>query len=781
MRLRLTVLLCCCGFGLFAQTDSSLLLKPERLAERDIRYRNQGEQKVKAVSATRSLEEVDQLPFSVWVVTAEDILRNGYVTLGDVLRAAPGVRVSQPGNALEGETFMVRGLPGNSHVKILINDVPIKPAIAPGMPIGAQLPIRQAERIEVFYGPASAVYGDEAVAGVINIILKETERPIFTQADLAFGNFGYNNLDLMLGGKLFKDQKIFRFSLYGSSTVREYTDIFYDSKLFTPKNYLPFRLDSNLYRLNGNYRPREVGDSVARTALLPHESRLLGINLQWRGVHFNYNRLERFDHSALGLSPLAQSYANPSNRIAERIETFAFSFQKLRRKRTATNTLSVLHYKVSSTSTFTPIFDRLSTALYYAKSPQLKSDTARQATLSTIFHEYAANERYFAANGIDVRLESRISATLTPNLYLNAGLQANVGGGVPPMGYFPGPTEVRISGESKPPNPRPFGFASDGNANLNAFGQLHWQGKRMTVIGGAAINYAFEAPLVLSPRLALLYHLDSSINLRANYSDGFRRTPVYSRVNTYTIRTDNAPQAEAFAPNQQTVEHLRSAEFGLRRNQGNFTTDMVFFYQEARDLIRNGYLLQTDSFVWQYGFMPAPGLAMSMWGFQGSIGDDFLNSDLGKNKDRPGNTEIRARIEFYFQYSRGREWFGYGLPATRDIRNYPRWITQFRFSLQSNRWEFIVNSNRHNGILSSAVVYRDFYQRTAFGDYNKAYRTWDVMLRLYLSNHFLLYLHSQNIFNRHYAGIDATGTPDDLIYNPQPGRVLRFGVNYNMN
>jgi outer membrane cobalamin receptor len=124
------------------------------------------------------------------VFKAEDILRNGFVTLTDVLKAAPGIRVSQPGNAVEGETFMVRGLSGNQYMKILIDDVPIKPSVTLGMPIGAQLPIRQAERIEIMYGPAGVIYGDETCAGVVNIILKESERPVYTQADLGFGLLG---------------------------------------------------------------------------------------------------------------------------------------------------------------------------------------------------------------------------------------------------------------------------------------------------------------------------------------------------------------------------------------------------------------------------------------------------------------------------------------------------------------------------------------------------------------------------------------------------------------
>ncbi|MFN5238810.1 MAG: TonB-dependent receptor, partial [Bacteroidota bacterium] len=204
-------------FFAFAQEENALRLTPERLNENDVMNIDLSRNETVVISATRSPEKANEQPFSVWVITAEEILQNGFVTLGDVLRAAPGIRVSQPGNALEGETFMVRGVSGNQYMKILINDVPIKAAVAPGMSIGAQLPVRQAKRIEVVYGPSGPTYGEEACAGVINIILKETERPVYTQADLSFGRFNYNSLDLMFGGKLGRDRNIFRYSIYGSS------------------------------------------------------------------------------------------------------------------------------------------------------------------------------------------------------------------------------------------------------------------------------------------------------------------------------------------------------------------------------------------------------------------------------------------------------------------------------------------------------------------------------------------------------------------------------------
>ena len=174
-----------------AQNDS-MNLRPERLAEPDILPLKEQEKKTLVRSATRTATDAADQPFPVYIITSDEILRNGWITLCDVLKNAPSLRVSQPGSALDGETFLMRGLSGNSFAKILINDVPIKPSAAGGMPIGAQLPIRQAERIEILYGPAATIYGADASAGVINIILKETERPLFTQADLRSGASGYS-------------------------------------------------------------------------------------------------------------------------------------------------------------------------------------------------------------------------------------------------------------------------------------------------------------------------------------------------------------------------------------------------------------------------------------------------------------------------------------------------------------------------------------------------------------------------------------------------------------
>lgn len=781
MKLSLLAVLLLTAATLFSQNDSTLLLAPERLTQKDIVTHNRDLQTVKTISATRSLEDPDQLPFTIWVVTSEDILRNGFVTLGDVLRAAPGIRVSQPGNAVEGETFLMRGLSGNQYVKVLVNDVPVKPGIALGMPIGAQIPIRQAERIEVMYGPAAAIYGNEACAGVVNIILKETERPIFTQADLAFGNNGYNSLDLMLGGKLGKDKNVFRFSLYGSSTIREKTDIYYDKNLlFNTNNYLPFGLDTSLYLDNRNFRGEEPGDSLPKMAAIPFESRLLGINLKWRGIHFTYNRMARFDHMALGINPLAVSYANPSTRMAERMETFALSFTRTRTKWVTHNTISATRYRVDNTSNTNYVFDRLSSAVYRVIGTGITSDSQRTALLRDISRTLTSNERYTIANGLDLRFESLLNASLSSRLSLDAGVQATGTAGVPALGHYEIPAEIKIDGTTSLDFVKPFYPNLFTDLDGNFFAQIEWHGKRLYVVACGAVNFSVNYGLIPAPRLGMLYHLDSAWAVRANFATGFRRPSMYARANTYFIVDLTEGIISVSPAGADATEKINAWEAGLRYNHDMFRAEAVFFSEKAYRLLRPGNLRQEPGIVapWRYGWENDPGLSMSMWGIQSTISLTNQVVDLQGERRR---TTIRGRTEIYMQYARGKEWVGTAPVLTTDVLNAPRWQFQFRTFFTINKFELMLASNRQTSVLSKSVLYGADYQRKVTLERYPAFRSWDMMARIYLSNHFLIYFNVQNLFNKHYAGLDATGTPDDLLYNPQQGRLMRFGVNYNMN
>jgi hypothetical protein len=142
--------------------------------------------------------------------------------------------------------------------------------------------------------------------------------------------------------------------------------------------------------------------------------------------------------------------------------------------------------------------------------------------------------------------------------------------------------------------------------------------------------------------------------------------------------------------------------------------------------------------------------------------------------------KVKGYFEFFMQRAGGMEWAGNGLPTIDAPLNMPSWMTQFRTFGRFNKFEIVVASNLQKGAKSKSILYSDRVQRPTRIDKYPRVRTWDLTTRFYLSNNFLAYLMFQNVFGREYTGLDATGTPDDLLYPVQQRRLVRVGVNYSM-
>lgn len=134
-------------------------------------------EEAQVVSASRLATTWKGSPATIYVVTSQDIKDSGAQTVWDALRGVPGVDVSQT-KAGQGEVS-IRGLnrAWNNRTLILLNGRSMLNA-ATNMMIWESLPvtIQEIDRIEVVEGPASAVYGANAVNGVINIITKSPEK-----------------------------------------------------------------------------------------------------------------------------------------------------------------------------------------------------------------------------------------------------------------------------------------------------------------------------------------------------------------------------------------------------------------------------------------------------------------------------------------------------------------------------------------------------------------------------------------------------------------------------
>ncbi|MDD4951988.1 MAG: TonB-dependent receptor, partial [Desulfovibrionaceae bacterium] len=136
------------------------------------------------VTATRTLKKVDEAPASVTVLTREDLKKNNYETLDEALRREAGVWIRR-GRALQETTpnISMRGMGGGDRILVLINGLPANSGYDGSAPWN-ELPMGNVERIEISRGPSSALYGGNAMGGVVNVI---TKLPMDREAEVRAG------------------------------------------------------------------------------------------------------------------------------------------------------------------------------------------------------------------------------------------------------------------------------------------------------------------------------------------------------------------------------------------------------------------------------------------------------------------------------------------------------------------------------------------------------------------------------------------------------------------
>ncbi|MGF1722910.1 TonB-dependent receptor [Vibrio kyushuensis] len=132
-----------------------------------ISYAEQQVDETMVVTANRFEQPIKDVIAPITVVTKQDIETSQSKTLPEVLRTLPGIQVNAGGFGQYSSVY-VRGA-SSRHLLVLINGVRIGSATA-GEAAFSQIPLTGIERIEYIRGARAALYGSDAIAGVINIV-----------------------------------------------------------------------------------------------------------------------------------------------------------------------------------------------------------------------------------------------------------------------------------------------------------------------------------------------------------------------------------------------------------------------------------------------------------------------------------------------------------------------------------------------------------------------------------------------------------------------------------
>lgn len=150
------------------------------------------------VSASRSAQNVDQIAVPTKIITNETIKINGNIRLNEILEEQTGLQIYDD----HGTGLQMQGL-NSDYIMIAIDGEPVIGRTAGTLELD-RITVNNIERIEIIKGPSSSLYGNEAMAGVVNIITKTPE--IGWHANLGYKFRSFNTHDAFLSANYKKEK-----------------------------------------------------------------------------------------------------------------------------------------------------------------------------------------------------------------------------------------------------------------------------------------------------------------------------------------------------------------------------------------------------------------------------------------------------------------------------------------------------------------------------------------------------------------------------------------------
>ncbi len=150
------------------------------------------------VTATRTPQPLSSVLADVSVIDRAMIERSGVTGVGDLLARLPGIEMSRSGGPGSATTVFIRGNEAR-HTAVYIDGVRVD-SQATGGAIWEQIPLDQIERIEVLRGPAAAIYGSDAVAGVVQFFTKRGRGAARPTAAVTVGSYRTRQVQAGISG-----------------------------------------------------------------------------------------------------------------------------------------------------------------------------------------------------------------------------------------------------------------------------------------------------------------------------------------------------------------------------------------------------------------------------------------------------------------------------------------------------------------------------------------------------------------------------------------------------
>jgi len=190
--------------------------------------------------------ELEKIPIPVEIITEEEIEEMGALTVADALMESQSLYLQ--GDSERSLSASLRGL-RTTHTLVLIDGRRVAAGLRDNINLD-DLPTSMIDRIEIVRGPISALYGSDAIGGVINIITKEPPEDVVAELDIRYGQSKYGEAqNPFVKGYMAERQGPFGYSLSASVDRKNQYDR-YKSSAWTDGDRKRFRTGSGIFSVD---------------------------------------------------------------------------------------------------------------------------------------------------------------------------------------------------------------------------------------------------------------------------------------------------------------------------------------------------------------------------------------------------------------------------------------------------------------------------------------------------------------------------------------------------
>lgn len=583
--------------------------------------------RISVYSTTRTkVEDALEAPATLVVVNKDQIKERGYTSLLQLLEDLPDFKVDIAVDPRWQNDITSRGVRYMDKLIILLNGVRISSPTNEIIPIFENYPLNMAEQVEIFYGPASALYGADAFSGIINIITKKADSGYKVDASV----WGSGIIGALNGGvNAFYSTKI-----GNDISVTASGQFFYDEQPFLgdeyPEEYegIDQSLESGTF--NTIFGPITPTTPVDSEKAYPLEAWSTFLGLEYKDFNFQFFNNHSHNPSTTANSPHNSVY-NEDQLFGHDIKMFTGKYLNKGDRIVSSSQVTFSKYSLDERSNFRNVFTFMEPAYLYARSWKLKG------------------EQLFTVSASD-------------NLEITTGVTYERFFSIPRSNNIQSPVENKniedavVANSIAPLNQN--GIAAElVETNYNNIGglvQLSWNSEHVDITAGARVDRDDRFATTVNPRLGMVFKPSHKLTIKTLFGTAYLAPSpqnIFERYGSFSTTNDGLNYTASFF-------NLPNPELDPQRIS-TYEVSGSFFISESLSLNMTSYYSKVTNFISPVNTFTNGDLIESLYpnqlynigGYTIPIDVIQVNDNLGEADIYGGNIQLQYRWQGYGKWN----------------------------------------------------------------------------------------------------------------------------------